>query len=42
MSEADKLLPIALERSNPSDAVVNSLKTEFEKYGVNPLSLEKS
>ena len=37
MSAADKLLPIALERSNPSDEVKSSLIEEFEKYGVNPL-----
>ncbi len=38
MSSADKLLPIALERSAPSEEVKNSLIEEFEKYGVNPLN----
>ena len=40
MSEADKLLPASLKQSAPSPSVLNSLKTEFEKYGVKPLNLE--
>ena len=39
MSAADKLLPVALERTEPSQQVKDSLVAEFNKYGVQPLEL---
>jgi len=38
MSEATKILPEAIKRFNPSSEIVNAVRDEFLKYGVEPLS----
>ena len=40
MSDASRLLPQAIKRECPKEAVVNALLSEFNEFGVKPLSLE--
>jgi orotate phosphoribosyltransferase len=39
MSDANELLPLAFEQSNPPDAIKLAVEKEFEQFGVEPLKL---